>query len=179
VHWHSLPVRDLAWSADGEHFFSCGGEAVLVKWNAGRLVREELAPRLGGPIDRVVVTERHVAIALRDLNVKTFNHQLFVESHMAPYVDLSGVGASGFQWHAPTGSFAYVKSNGRAVNFYDAKAKKDVLTLEIDRTNEVLGGREAECGLLEPQRDVKFKVSADGLWLVSALNADVLVRRSR
>ncbi len=37
-HWHSMPLAALAWTADGgEHLYTGGGEAVLVKWNAATL----------------------------------------------------------------------------------------------------------------------------------------------
>ncbi len=35
AHWHSMAVRALEWSPDGEHLYSGGGEAVLVKWKVG------------------------------------------------------------------------------------------------------------------------------------------------
>ena len=39
AHWHSLGVRCLAWAADGEHLYSGGGEAVLVKWAVSDMKR--------------------------------------------------------------------------------------------------------------------------------------------
>ncbi len=37
AHWHSMPLAALAWTEDGEHLYSGGGEAVLVKWNVDRM----------------------------------------------------------------------------------------------------------------------------------------------
>ena len=82
-HWHSLPVTALAWSPDGEHLFSGGGEAVLVKWRAADLRRDCLAPRLGGAIVSITASHSFVAAAFEDNTVKVFDHRLELVAHFS------------------------------------------------------------------------------------------------
>ncbi|XP_052259102.1 WD repeat-containing protein 75-like isoform X2 [Dreissena polymorpha] len=52
LHWHALPVLDLAFTAEGSYLLSGGHECVLVKWHMDSGYKDFL-PRLGSPINHV------------------------------------------------------------------------------------------------------------------------------
>ncbi|CAG0884394.1 unnamed protein product [Darwinula stevensoni] len=71
VHWHHLPVSDLAFSVDGTFLVSGGAENVLVRW---RLEDEtkEFIPRMGSPIVHITVAPDNAFIAIaHELNAVT------------------------------------------------------------------------------------------------------------
>jgi len=50
LHWHSLPVAGLAWSAEGATLYSGGGEAALCKWRREDGGKPQVVPRLEAPV---------------------------------------------------------------------------------------------------------------------------------
>ncbi|CAG0892356.1 unnamed protein product [Cyprideis torosa] len=67
IHWHSQACRALAFSDEGSHLYSGGEECVLVRWRIDDEFREFL-PRLGSPIQHLVVAPGNVqtAVSLSD-----------------------------------------------------------------------------------------------------------------
>lgn len=63
LHWHALPVLDLAFSKEGTHLLSGGHECVLVKWQVGSSHRDML-PRLSSPISSISMSEDNTVYAL-------------------------------------------------------------------------------------------------------------------
>lgn len=112
AHWHSLPVRSLAWSLDGEHPFSGGSEHVLVKWNAETLIKEEFAPRQGDDIICIRAGISQIVVVLKDMTVKTFTHNLLQRTQISAFLDAGEVAYSGLSWHRPTATIAFI-SKGR------------------------------------------------------------------
>lgn len=172
VHWHSLPIRSMAWSLDSEHLFSGGGEAALVKWNVNLLVREEIAPRQGSPIANVKVTDNGVLVALEDASIKRLDHRLWPTALLAPFLDLSNVGRSGLLWHTPTSSIVYLH-NQRQMNFYNPLEVKVVLSLEISEENLILGERNQDPN--RGKQDVLFNFSDSGEHLVTCHDLKVRI----
>lgn len=63
-HWHSLPVRTLAFSASGTSFYSGGEEAVLVKWNINDHHNKEFLPRLPASIKYITCSPNNSSLAI-------------------------------------------------------------------------------------------------------------------
>lgn len=61
-HWHSHPVRALAFTSNGLHVISAGEEAVLVFWHISQSSRHFM-PRFGAPIHTVVSAPAPSAMA--------------------------------------------------------------------------------------------------------------------
>ncbi|XP_068223774.1 WD repeat-containing protein 75-like, partial [Palaemon carinicauda] len=61
LHWHSLPVADLAFSRTGAELYSGSGECVLVKWQLTENKRYFM-PRLGMPIKYVLTDTKNKKI---------------------------------------------------------------------------------------------------------------------
>ncbi|XP_060080340.1 WD repeat-containing protein 75-like [Ylistrum balloti] len=55
LHWHALPVLDLAFTTEGAYLLSGGHECVLVKWQYNSEYRN-FRPRLGAPLCHVAVS---------------------------------------------------------------------------------------------------------------------------
>lgn len=44
-HWHTLPVKSVAFSTLGSYFYSGAGECVLVKWQLNDSKQKQFLPR--------------------------------------------------------------------------------------------------------------------------------------
>lgn len=77
-HWHTLPVRCLAFSASGSYFYSGGGECVLVKWQADNSFEKNYLPRLPATIEWVSVSgnNQFVAVSTGDNGVRVLDGRL-------------------------------------------------------------------------------------------------------
>jgi WD40 repeat protein len=178
-HWHSMAVRAVAWASDGHHFYSGGGEAVLVKWSAKELSRVAVAPRLGDVIVSITASSAgHVAIALANHTVLVFTSGLELLAHfsLGLVTTLENVGGSSsrlsdsasFHWHRPSSSVMYQR--GRAqLCLFDPRQKRDVAVLDVLDGNMVRGEREEAA---EKKRQMvtplaPFALSDGGLWTVT------------
>lgn len=63
-HWHTLPVRCIAFSSSGSYFYSGGGECVLVKWQMDNSLQKNFLPRLPSTLEHISVANNNVFIAL-------------------------------------------------------------------------------------------------------------------
>jgi WD40 repeat protein len=73
LHWHSLPVLSLAFSAEGSYLLSGGHECVLVKW-LFRTGQKDFKPRLGAPIAEVAnSTDNTLYVTRHSDNSKQMN----------------------------------------------------------------------------------------------------------
>ena len=71
LHWHSLPVLTLSFSAEGSFLLSGGHECVLVKWMF-RTGQKEFKPRLGAPLNEIYCTNDNTYYATRHLDNSWF-----------------------------------------------------------------------------------------------------------
>lgn len=76
-HWHSLPVKAIAFSPSGTSFFSGGSEGVLVKWSLDDEYNREFLPRLPEALVNISVSadNSHVAVSTADNAVHVLNPQ--------------------------------------------------------------------------------------------------------
>jgi len=100
VHWHSLPVRTLAFSPgdylfhfylnsvainlkgtlncllDGVYFYSGGGEGAILKWQTKSTNRVAMVPRIGCGLEHIVATHCTVVVATEHNKLKIFSGNL-------------------------------------------------------------------------------------------------------
>lgn len=71
-HWHTLPVRCLRFSMNGNYFYSGGEEAVLVQWQVNDHLEKKFLPRLSSTINQISVCGNNslIAVATADNAVK-------------------------------------------------------------------------------------------------------------
>ena len=140
MHWHSLPVRSLCWSSDGQFLYSGGEERVLIKWNPMDGKQDCLAPRLSGAIEQIAVTDQGPSVLLSPSTVAVFDHHL----RQTVYTKLDikeeiRFGANIF-WHRPTASLATM-SKELKILFFDPKQQRTLVELEVDDRNKITGER--------------------------------------
>lgn len=88
LHWHSLPVCDLAWNSHGTELLSVGYECVLVRWTIATEEKRFL-PRLGAPLNYVRISRNNQSYALsHDNNVLTLvTNNLLVQKVISGMAD--------------------------------------------------------------------------------------------
>uniref|UniRef100_A0A1B0DFN8 WD repeat-containing protein 75 second beta-propeller domain-containing protein n=1 Tax=Phlebotomus papatasi TaxID=29031 RepID=A0A1B0DFN8_PHLPP len=77
-HWHSGPVKCLAFTESGTHFFSGGIEYVLVKWTHNHPEQKNFLPRMrGSPVHISVGPQnQQIAVALNDNGIQLLDGNL-------------------------------------------------------------------------------------------------------
>ncbi|VVC36323.1 Hypothetical protein CINCED_3A020846 [Cinara cedri] len=81
-HWHTLPVNDVVFTNSGNHFYSGGGENVLVKWFVENIETRHFLPRLPANILHISVTEdnQYIAVSTQDNGILIVNSQNRIHS---------------------------------------------------------------------------------------------------
>ncbi|KAF6210040.1 hypothetical protein GE061_015795 [Apolygus lucorum] len=67
-HWHTLPVREVAFTSAGSSMYSGGGELTLVKWNLENPHMKNYLPRLSADIVHITVSPYNQMIAIATLD---------------------------------------------------------------------------------------------------------------
>lgn len=77
-HWHTLPVKCLAFSTSGSYFYSGGSECVLVKWQVDNTLQKHFLPRLPSTIEWIAVSANNlfVAVSTGDNGVRVLDGRL-------------------------------------------------------------------------------------------------------
>ncbi|XP_076044611.1 WD repeat-containing protein l(2)05287 [Oratosquilla oratoria] len=168
LHWHTLPIADLAFSATGNELFSGAGECTLVKWQLTEERRSYL-PRLGMPFI-LISTDRnndyiitsHCDNALNIISAKEFK-VIGVIQGFARNVDRAAPYAAGILYDPRTQALIM---NGRVghLQFYDVHNEKQIYHLDITLSNYITQERNQELCNTDV---VKIAISSDGLWLVT------------
>lgn len=63
-HWHTLPVRCLAFTYSGTELYSGADERVLVKWNLANPHEQEFLPRLPVGLRHITVSSDNLSVAV-------------------------------------------------------------------------------------------------------------------
>lgn len=71
-HWHATPVKTIAFSEFGSHFYSGAKEFVLVKWTIDRPENKQFLPRLRGAPRNITLGPKNnnIALALSDNQIQ-------------------------------------------------------------------------------------------------------------
>lgn len=168
LHWHELPVADLAFSCTGNELYSGGGEAVLLKWSLSGSERYFL-PRLGMPIKFVAtdVENEYVFTAHSDNALSTISAKAYTLVGTIQGLSMNTETKKNF-----TAGIAYdhrsraIVLNGRIghVQFYDVHHSRQLYHLDITMSNYYSQERHQEI----PNTDVeRIAVSPDGYWLAT------------
>lgn len=143
-HWHSLPVRSLAFSAEGSMLLSGGYECVLVKWPMPDLKKPDTLPRLGSPIINLACSQdsANFAVCYLDNGMQVIDNKFLikhtfhglVQGHFEQQVKQPI--ATGIHFDPRTGALVL---NGRTghLQFYDIKTEQQMFTLDIVGENYI------------------------------------------
>ncbi|XP_063615170.1 WD repeat-containing protein 75-like [Penaeus indicus] len=168
LHWHTLPVEDLAFSVLGNELYSGGGECVLVKWLLPEDRRHYL-PRLGMPIKTIttdasnsLVITGHTDNAFTVIASKTNKVQGNIQD-LSINLESSESFPAGIVFDPKTGA---VVLNGRTghVQLYDIHHNKQLYHLDITQTNYITRERHQ---VIYNTQVIRMAMSADGLWLAT------------
>ncbi|XP_047488714.1 WD repeat-containing protein 75-like [Penaeus chinensis] len=168
LHWHTLPVEDLAFSVLGNELYSGGGECVLVKWLLPEDRRHYL-PRLGMPIKTIttdasnsLVITGHTDNAFTVIASKTNKVQGNIQD-LSINLESSESFPAGIVSDPKTGAIVL---NGRTghVQLYDIHHNKQLYHLDITQTNYITKERHQ---VIYNTQVIRMAMSADGLWLAT------------
>lgn len=77
MHWHSLPVRALAWTnnifSDSKHLYSGGEEGAILKWDTRSARRVGIVPRIGCTIAHISADSGTVVAVNSNNSLKLFS----------------------------------------------------------------------------------------------------------
>lgn len=168
LHWHYLPVADLAFSVTGNELYSGGEENVLVKWQLSEEKRSFL-PRLGMHIRFVVtdITNTYIVTAQKDnafsiISAKKYKAEGVIQG-LAMNTDNAEPFPAGIAYDPFTRA---VVLNGRTghVQFYDLHHGKQLFHLDITMSNYYSRERYQKIYNTDVE---KLAVSPDGCWLAT------------
>lgn len=182
LHWHELPVADLAFNASGSELYSGGSENVLVKWQLSSQ-RHFFLPRLGLPIKSIVtdtknnlVITAHVDNALSIISAKDFRRQGIIQG-LSMNTETKNSFPAGLTYDSRTRSLIL---NGRTghVQFYDPNHSRQLHHLDITLSNYYSQERHKQIQNTEVEH---VAISKDGLRLATTefrqdLEASVEIR---
>lgn len=175
-HWHTLPVADLAFSAEGSYIYSGGGESVLVKWNLNS-ENKRVLPRLGLPIylvtasqDNSLVATSHIDNAVQIISAQNQVVQIiqgFALGHLHG-VEGNIVAPTGLLYDPRTSS---IVTNGRPghLQFYKIHEDKQLFNLDIVGRN--IMSQERNTVVINPDVD-KAALDHRGTWLATVESRD-------
>ncbi|XP_032679109.1 WD repeat-containing protein 75 isoform X2 [Odontomachus brunneus] len=176
-HWHTLPVRVIAFSKSGGNMYTGGGECVLVKWSLANPLRQSFLPRLPAPIKHLTIAPDNLFVA-----VSTIDNGILIVS---PQKKVTAVIQS-FTWGvAPfckdlfpaglvvdprTGSLVLNSRTGH-VQFYNTHTKNLLYNIDITAQNFLTQERDV---IIVNTEVTKIALNHDGTWM-----ATVEVRKNR
>ncbi|KAK7084697.1 hypothetical protein SK128_022830 [Halocaridina rubra] len=173
LHWHSLPVADMAFSNTGSELYTGGGECVLVNWQLTQN-KHRFLPRLGMPIKYVITDMRnekiicaHLDSAFTVISAKDYKLCGSIQGvsmsidNMEPY-------PAGLTYDPRT---KCVILNGRSghVQFYDIHHNKLLYQLDVAMENYINPERNIKLYNSEVE---KVAISPDGSWLATLVYRD-------
>uniref|UniRef100_G3MND5 WD repeat-containing protein 75 second beta-propeller domain-containing protein n=1 Tax=Amblyomma maculatum TaxID=34609 RepID=G3MND5_AMBMU len=162
-HWHTLPVRDLAYTISGSFLLSGGGECVLVKWSLPSGDRQFL-PRMGLPINHVVTSPDATLL----LTAHTDNCLQLVNSQLCVMRKVQGLalGKSSsspvlLQYDPRTGALLLRGQPGH-LQFYQPHEDKQLFCLDVVGQNYMT--QEREGGIVNTE---VIHIALAGDWLLT------------
>lgn len=175
-HWHTLPVADLAFSAEGSYIYSGGGESVLVKWNLNS-ENKRVLPRLGLPIcfvtashDNSMIATSHIDNAVQIISAQNNVVQIIQGFSLGHFygIEDNTVAPAGLLYDPRTSS---IVTNGRPghLQFYKIHEDKQLFSLDIVGRN--IMSQERNTVVINPDVD-KAALDHRGIWLATIESRD-------
>jgi len=180
-HWHSLPVRCLAWApgptGSTRHLYSGGEEGAILKWDTRECKKVCMVPRLGATLVSITATADAVAVATEHNTVKMFtaNLQEITTSESGSRGRGGGGGSTAgvaglcadprkpLFWHKATRTLAALSTKKRQIQLYDPVTRSEAVALDVSAVNPVVGER----GDPVVSEDIEYAVSPCGEWVAT------------
>ncbi|XP_015598224.1 WD repeat-containing protein 75 [Cephus cinctus] len=174
-HWHTLPVTEIVFSISGGHFYTGGGECVLVKWTLTNPQHKSFLPRLPAPIKHLTIAPDNQYVA-----ISTLDNGIIVSN---PQRKLSAV-IQNFTWGVapchtnlfPAGLTVDPRTNSLVLNsrtghvqFYNVHTK--TLLYNVNITGQNLLSQERNTVIVNTEV-TKIALNHDGTWMVTAEHRD-------
>ncbi|XP_066959490.1 WD repeat-containing protein 75 [Macrobrachium rosenbergii] len=168
LHWHSLPVSDLAFSRTGAELYSGGAECVLVKWQITE-GRNHFLPRLGMPIKYVLTDTKnskiicaHVDSAFSVISARDYKLEGSIQGVSSSMDDVEPYPA-GIVYDPRTRAIVLNGKSGH-LQFYDLSHNKLLYQLDVVRENFICPERDVKMYNTEVK---KVAISPEGTWLAT------------
>ena len=162
LHWHSCPVRTIAWSSEGSHLYSGGDERVMCKWFPEENSKPFFLPRCGAEIADIQTSDNGVALQLSNNSVKILNKQ---DCPVQELLGLSKNGSGwpvGLAWNERTRSM-YLNGDTGHIQVFNPESK-NTHSLDIARQNYLTREREKSPHNSEVEA---MALSVDGMYMVT------------
>eukprot|EP00088_Acartia_fossae_P031144 TRINITY_DN3208_c0_g1_i1.p1 TRINITY_DN3208_c0_g1~~TRINITY_DN3208_c0_g1_i1.p1 ORF type:complete len:815 (+),score=79.54 TRINITY_DN3208_c0_g1_i1:51-2495(+) len=162
LHWHTCPVRTIAWSSEGSHLYSGGDERVMCKWFPEENSRPFFLPRCGAEIVDIQTSDNGVALQLSNNSVKILSKQ---DSPVQELLGLSKNGSGwpvGLAWNERTRSL-YLNGDTGHIQVFNPESK-NTYSLDIARQNYLTREREKSPHNSEVEA---MALSVDGMHMVT------------
>ncbi|XP_014479883.1 PREDICTED: WD repeat-containing protein 75 isoform X2 [Dinoponera quadriceps] len=169
-HWHTLPVREIAFSKSGTHMYTGGGECVLVKWTVANPAQKTFLPRLPAPIKHLTIApdNSYVAVSTLDNGIIIVTPQRKLTSVIQNFAwgvvlsskDLFPAGLN----FDPRSSSLVLNSRTGHVQFYNIHTKSLLCNLNITAQNFLTQERDV---IIVNTEVTKVALNHDGTWMAT------------
>ncbi|XP_050303801.1 WD repeat-containing protein 75 [Anthonomus grandis grandis] len=163
-HWHTLPVKCIAFSTLGSYFYSGADECVLVKWQIDNPNQKKFLPRLPAGLVQLAVSENnaYVAVATSDNAIRIVDSQMNQICVIQNLV-LGSHYESGMIYDPITRALV-MNGNVGCVQFYSPNDMSLLYNVDIVNQNKITNERDCK---LENTDVKKIALSKNGKWLAT------------
>ncbi|XP_012275072.1 WD repeat-containing protein 75 [Orussus abietinus] len=174
-HWHTLPVKEIAFSSSGGYMYTGGSECVLVKWTLANPQHKSFLPRLPAPIKHLIIAPETQYVAVSTLD----NGIVIVDPHRK----LTSI-IQNFTWGVtmscqdlfPAGLTVDPRTNSLVLNsrtghvqFYDPHNRTLLYNVNITAQNILSQERNA---IIVNTEVMKVTLNHDGTWMATVEQRD-------
>ncbi|KAH7916435.1 hypothetical protein BJ138DRAFT_1139745 [Hygrophoropsis aurantiaca] len=176
-HWHAHAVSSVAFSTNGAYLLSGGEESVLVIWQL-HSGKKEFVPRVGSPINNIVVSRPHAAeeeylLSLADASYAFISSATLKLSRVFSRIKLdpalpnhtaSSSSRISLAVHAASDTLILPSSHPSSLQTYSPSSSILIAELEVSPSNRV---SRTDDRALEPSRVEHVVISASGEWMAT------------
>lgn len=128
-HWHSLPIEAMAFTLDGVHLLTGGGEGVIVKWDAKTMQKLAMVPRIGSSLIGITVSYGRIVASTNANSLKVFTANL--EDQLG-IVGFSVKAQRKMIWQ-PSSKCLVLIGNDQQLQFFDPLERAQKFAVEVIR----------------------------------------------
>lgn len=163
-HWHTLPVKCVAFSSLGSYFYSGADECVLVKWQFDNPNQKQFWPRLPASISHITVSANNsfAAVATADNAIRIIDSRMNQIS-LIQHLVLGKQFESGIIYDPITRALV-LNGNVGCVQFYSPDDLSLLYNIDIVNQNKITDERESK---IENTEVRKVALSKSGKWLAT------------